>query len=194
MKYCIGDIAKLVFGVNQTRNDNSKQDTSFVFYDQKMFDYHFQHMYESNESVGKKALNQTVIQQGDVVISQSLQMATIISEMDVLCLLSVNFIRVELIDSIDKAFFVYMYNLNKDVKRQKDRLAQGTTTIQRIPTKEMNLIEMEIPSIEVQKQIGKAYLEMLKIKNNVERFGELIEKYTQIKLDKRMEVISNGKK
>ncbi len=185
MKVKIDEIATLIPGVNQSRtNINSDE----VFYDQTMFESDSMNMflYKSNTS-SKSSSSDIYLMEGDVVISSSTQLATIVGLSDMQRILPVNFIKVNLKSTIDKYFFVYLYNFNQNIKRQKEKATQTMGLVQRLTLKSIG--EIEIPKLSMDKQlvIGKSYLEMLKLHNKTSQFSDLFEKLTYSILEENME-------
>lgn len=185
MKVKINDIATLIPGVNQSRTIININE---VFYDQTMFELDSENMYQHTFNDDSQSLTgDTYLMEGDVVISSSSQLATIVGPSDMQRILTVNFIKVNLNNIINKHFFVYLYNFNQNIKRQKEKAGQVMGLVHRLTLKSIG--EIEIPKLSMDKQlvIGKSYLEMLKLHNKTNQFSGLFEKLTYSILEENME-------
>jgi len=189
MKKRINRIAELIPGVNQTRvqlNENQ------VFYDQTQFDNDMNNMHNFSAASLKQSDQEDIcLNEGDIVISSTIQNATFVGKSEKMRVLTINFTKVKLSKEIDKAYFVYLYNLNREVQRQKERETQTMGLVQRMTTKSMGSIEIPIVPIENQRCIGNAYMMMSKIKNDARQYIDLIDKLTYSILEENMEGHSN---
>lgn len=169
-KHFLRDYVTFVSGINPTR---AKMENS-VFYDQNDFmnDY-----YLDRESVINNYDKSFKLEEGDVVISLALQQAAIVSKGNHGKILTLNFIKVVFEnDLLDKYYFVYLFNSYLDIKRQKERMLQGTGAVYKIPVKSLNDLEIPIISIEEQKKIGEAYFKMLYLHSCLNKYKDLTEK------------------
>lgn len=185
MKVKIDEIATLIPGVNQSRTNI---DFNEVFYDQSMFDSDTKSMTQyKSDHVSKPSSSDIYLSEGDVVISSSIQLATVVGPSDQQRILTVNFIKVNLKSTINKYFFVYLYNFNRSIKRQKEQATQTMGLVQRLTLKSIG--EIEIPKLSMDKQIiiGKSYSEMLKLQKKTSQFSDLFEKLTYSILEENME-------
>lgn len=131
------------------------------------------------------------MEEGDVVISLALQQAAIVSKGNHEKILTLNFIKVVFEnDLLDKYYFVYLFNSYLDIKRQKERMLQGTGAVYKIPVKSLNDLEIPIISIEEQKKIGEAYFKMLYLHRCLNKYKDLTEKCVGLVLE---ESIKGGK-
>lgn len=185
MKVKIDEIATLIPGVNQSRTNINFGE---AFYDQTMFELDAKNMFQyKSNNVSKSNSSDVFLVEGDVVISSSVQLATIVGNSNIRRILTVNFIKVNLKSTINKYFFVYLYNFNQSVKRQKEKATQTMGLVQRLTLKSIG--EIEIPKLSMDKQlvIGQSYLEMLKLHNKTSQFSDLFEKLTYSILEENME-------
>lgn len=175
----INEHITFVPGINPTRV-NKNEDAEINFYDQSSFeeDYKHEEVYidDSTRKVNKK---NTSVMLGDVVISNSLQRATMVGKNNVGKVLSLNFTKIEIESKkIDKGYFIYLFNENKNVRRQKEKEMQGTGPIYRIPLKALGEIIIPVISMEEQKKIGKIYMETLKLQSKLSEYSILMEQFT----------------
>ena len=191
MKKKINRIAELIQGVNQSR---VQLDENQVFYDQTLFEHDLSNMYAYSTVSMKQSVEEDIyLNEGDIVISSTIQNATLIGKSDKKRVLTINFTKVKLSEEIDKAYFIYLYNLNREVQRQKERETQTMGHVQRMTLKSMGSIEIPIVSMEKQRNIGNAFMMMSKIKNDAKHYIDLIDKLTYSILEEIMEVNLNDK-
>ncbi|CCV63887.1 Type I restriction-modification system specificity subunit [Alteracholeplasma palmae J233] len=181
----VKDLVELVFGTNQARIEIDHDIDEF--YDKTTFEYDYEHLNERNldvlSSEGNKS-GKMYTQTGDVLISTSSQLATVVSEHTANKILTINFIKVNCNERlILKGYFIYLFNMNKTIKKEKERLAQ-TTGVQRITATILNDIELPLPDIGTQQKIVDLYLKMIDIKRKSYKYAELIEKTTYNLLEK----------
>lgn len=174
------EFVTFVPGINQTRAQKQFGIEEVYYYDQQSFEADYKHVEISVENEIKSlSINNLSLNEGDVVISNSLQLATIVGKNNVGKILSINFTKVE-IDSnqLDKRYFLFMFNTYKDVKRQKERELQGTGPVLKIPLRALNEITIPLVTIEEQKKIGKIYIETMKLQSKLNKYSQLIEQFT----------------
>ncbi len=88
-----------------------------------------------------------------------------------------NFIKVDFDnDFLDKKYFLYLFNSYSGVKRQKERMLQGTGAVLKIPVKSLNDIEIPIISMSEQVKIGEAYKKTICLNNYLDKYKSLMEK------------------
>lgn len=167
-------------GINQTRAQKQFGIDEVQYYDQKSFEADYKHVEVFVEKDMKSQfLNELSLNEGDVVISNSLQLATIVGKNNVGKVLSLNFTKVEIDKKqLDKRYFLFMFNVYKDVKRQKERELQGSGPILKIPLRALGEITIPIVAIEEQKNIGKIYIETMKLQSKLNKYSDLIEQFT----------------
>lgn len=176
MKVKVDEIAILIPGVNQSR---IKINFNEVFYDQTMFELDANNMFQYKaDNVSPTSTSDIYLVEGDVVISSSTQLSTIVGPSDRQRILTANFIKVNLKSNTNKYFFVYLYNFNQNIKRQKEKATQTMGLVQRLTLKSIGKIEVPKLSMEKQLVIGRSYLEMLKLYNKTSQFSALFEKLT----------------
>lgn len=188
MKYrVINEFVTFYQGVNSTRAQ-MQHDTEIInYYDQSSFESDCN--YEDITEVENIVLSDDfrVLNLGDVVISNSVQKATIVGNNNVGKILSLNFTKVIFkSEKLDKKYFLYLFNENKDIRRQKEKELQGSGTVLRIPLRALGEINVPVVPIEQQKKIGDIYIQSLKLKNQLNKSGALIEKFTNKILEERL--------
>ncbi|MGR5997074.1 restriction endonuclease subunit S [Bacillus cereus] len=123
--------------------------------------------------------NNLSLNEGDVVISNSLQLATMVGKNNVGKVLSLNFIKIEFnSEQLDKRYFLFLFNSYKDVRRQKERELQGNGPVLRIPLRALGEIIVPVAQLEEQKKIGAIYAETLKLQSKLNKYAGLMEKFT----------------
>lgn len=176
----LGEFVKFVPGINSSRVQKKFENQEIEFYDQASFENDYSQLSFISEELSNShnSINLT-LNEGDVVISNSLQKATIVSKDNIGKVLSLNFTKVEFEKRLmDKGYFLFLFNSFKDVKRQKEKELQGTGSILRIPVRLLSEITVPVVSIDEQKKIGAIYLETLKLQNNLDKYSKLIEQFT----------------
>ncbi|MGG3132244.1 restriction endonuclease subunit S [Bacillus pumilus] len=165
-------------GINPTRAQKQFETQEIKYYDQASFeaDYHREDVAVEEKA---KSQNNLSLNEGDVVISNSLQLATIVGENNVGKVLSLNFTKIEFdSEQLDKRYFLYLFNAHKDVKQQKERGSQGSGLILRIPLRALGEMIVPIVPIEEQKKIGTIYVETMKLQNKLSQYADLIGQFT----------------
>lgn len=177
----IGEFVKFIPGINPTRARKQYGSDEIDYYDQAVFERDNRHEdgFVEEEIIGDIPAD-LALQKGDVVISNSMQLATIVGEANAGKVPSLNFTKVEFCDdNLDKRYFIYLFNAYHDVKYQKMRELQGNGPILRIPVKSLEKLEIPVVSLEKQAKIGRAYVESLKLQAKLNTYGKLIEKFTE---------------
>lgn len=183
----IGEFINFIPGVNQSRAEKQFENEKIIYYDQSSFesDYTNQHSIKTIETLSFKS--DLSLEEGDVVISHYLQLATIVRKGNVGKILPINFIKADFVSKdLNKEFFVYLFNENKNIKRQKEREIQGTGLVQRLSIS--SLEEFKVPNISIKEQerIGKIYFEMVTLKNNLHQYGNLLSQMTHAILEENI--------
>ena len=163
------------------------------FYDQNSFnqDYHLKEVNLDQALPSSSKANALSLDKGDVVISNSLNLATLVSEYNINKVLSLNFTKVEFNkNDLDKRYFLYLFNVYRGVQRQKERKLQGSGPILRIPIKTLEELDIPLIPIREQERIGRIYSEVLRFQGKLSRYSDLIEKFTNSILE---ESIKGGK-
>lgn len=176
----IKEFVTLVPGINQTRAQKQFGIEEVHYYDQKSFEADYKHEELSIENEIKSlSINNLSLNEGDVVINNSLQLATMVGKNNVGKVLSLNFTKVEIDNKqLDKRYFLFMFNEYRDVKRQKERELQGSGPVLRIPLRALEEITIPVVPIEEQKKIGKIYIETMKLQSKLSKYSDLIEQFT----------------
>lgn len=176
----IKEFVTFVPGINPTRAQKQFGTQVINYYDQLSFDADYNHEDAVVEDVAKPlSQNNSSLNEGDVVISNSLQLATMVGKNNVGKVLSLNFTKIEFdSEKLDKRYFLFLFNAYKDVRRQKERELQGNGPILRIPLRALGEIIIPIVPIEEQKKIGAIYTETLKLQSKLNKYADLIEQFT----------------
>ncbi|MEG0297515.1 MAG: restriction endonuclease subunit S [Clostridium sp.] len=176
----ISEFVTFVPGINPTRAQRQFGTQIINYYDQSSFEDDFNHEDAIIEDKEERICeNNQSLKEGDVVISNSLQLATMVGKNNVGKVLSLNFTKIMFDkDLIDKRYFLFLFNSFKDVIRQKERELQGNGTIFRIPLRALGDIMIPIVDLEEQRKIGAIYVETLKLKSKVNKYVDLIERFT----------------
>lgn len=167
-------------GINPSRAEGQYGTNGIQYYDQAAFENDFIH--ENNAAVEKFTLSpysELALNEGDVVISNSMQLATIVGKCNIGKVPSLNFTKVEFITSeLDRHYFLYLLNAYQGVKRQKERGLQGSGSVLRLPLKALNQIIIPVPPMAQQKKIGMIYSETIRLQNKLNQYGVLMERFT----------------
>ena len=121
--------------VHLTQGMNTSRISSDVdkLYDQKSFEIDDMSATMPNELLFDKENADLYVKPGDVVINNMNQRAAIVSSENQGKLLTGNFFKVDFLNyTIDKSYFVYLYNENKEVLKEKNKQLQGTTVVQKL--------------------------------------------------------------
>lgn len=164
-------------GINQSRSENQLLYQEIEYYDQSAFesDFYFQSDIEEKWTVDK-TWSRPYLRAGDVVISSTKQVAAIVGKENANKILPINFINVEFLnEELDRRYFLFLFNLFKDVQRQKERETQGTGLIHKIPLRSLGEIQIPYITMEQQKLVGNSYIEMIEIQNKLKKYSELSE-------------------
>lgn len=178
------EFVTFVPGINPTRVVKQDDVQKMEYYDQAAFerDLAYDEGIENNISI----LEDNALKQGDVVISNSMQLATMVGNVNAGKVLTLNFTKVEFKkDGLDKQYFIYLFNYYDKIKRQKERKLQGST-IARIPIKALNELIIPVVPIEEQKKIGLIYSEIIKLQNKLGKYSILIEQFAKLILEENL--------
>jgi restriction endonuclease S subunit len=167
-------------GINPSRVESQYGTNEIQYYDQAAFENDFNY---GNDSVVEKLTlspySELALNEGDVVISNSMQLATIVGKCNIGKVPSLNFTKAEFISSeLDRYYFLYLLNTYQGVKRQKEKGLQGSGAVLRLPLKTLNQIIIPVPPMTQQKKIGMIYTETLRLQNKLNKYGALIEHFT----------------
>lgn len=188
MKKRLRDFVDMMQGVNSTRIKNKE---AVVLYDQTDFEHDLLEAAMPNENLGKSEKGDFLIKEGDIIINSMKQQATIASSQSVGKTLTMNFLKVDFLnEELDKRFFVYLFNENRQMKRLKEREAQGTTSsVQKIPINSLKSLEVPAIPLERQKQIGRTYADLLAFRKKQLEVLEQNNKFTLEILERATKMI-----
>ena len=182
----LSDYVTFVSGVNPTRA-NKQIDDVIVYYEQSDFNNDFNHLdgYEIEENpsdFGKQTLKE-----GDIVISNIQQKAVMIGKSNAGKVIPLNFTKVEFKKkTLDKNYFLYLFNSNKSIQRQKEREQQGNV-LQKLSTKALGELKIPVIPLEKQKKIGEVYSKTLKLQGELIRYSDLLEQFSTQILEKTLQ-------
>lgn len=179
-KRALKEFVTFVPGINPTRAQKQFGIEIINYYDQSSFeaDYNHEDVVVEDES---KSLSQNnlSLNEGDVVISNSLQLATMVGKNNVGKVLSLNFTKIKFdSEQLDKRYFLFLFNAYKEVRRQKERELQGVGPVLRIPLRSLGEITVPVVPLEEQKKIGAIYSETLKLQSKLNQYADLIGQFT----------------
>lgn len=194
LKKCkLKEFVTFVPGINQSRAATQFKSKTIKFYDQDSFnqDYHYKEVNMDGDLLNTSKSDDLTLDKGSVVISNSLNLATLVGESNVNKVLSLNFTKVEFNKKeLDKRYFLYLFNVSKEIQRQKERKLQGSGPILRIPIKTLEDLDIPLIPLKEQEKIGKIYSEVLKLQGKLNRYSDLVEKMTHSILE---ESVRGGK-
>jgi type I restriction enzyme, specificity subunit len=182
----ISNFVEFISGVNPTRV-NKQLENGIIYYEQSDFNNDFNHLdvYEIEENpsdFGKQTLKE-----GDIVISNNQQKAVMIGKSNAGKVISLNFTKVEFKkQTLDKNYFLYLFNSNKSIQRQKEREKQGDV-LQKLSTKALGELKIPVIPLEKQKKIGEAYSKTLKLQGELIRYSTLLEQFSTQILEKTLQ-------
>jgi restriction endonuclease S subunit len=176
----VKEFVTFVPGINPTRAQKQFGTQVINYYDQPSFEADYNHEDVVVEDEPKSlSQNNLSLNEGDVVISNSLQLATMVGKNNVGKVLSLNFTKIEFDGKqLDKRYFLFLFNAYKDVRRQKERELQGIGPVLRIPLRALGEMIVPVVPLEEQQKIGAIYAETLKLQSKLNKYGELIEQFT----------------
>lgn len=184
----LGKYISLYNGINPTRAEKQ--------YDYKNIEYYSNEAFKNDlrqENTGAiiKGLDnipsEVVLDEGDVVINNSLKLATIIGKNNVGKVISINFTKVVFDNKrLDKQYFIYLFNENQQIKKQKERETQGNGLVSKMTTGALKELVIPIIDFKEQKKIGQAYIESIKLKSKLEKYANLLEQATKIILEENL--------
>lgn len=182
----LSDYVTFVSGVNPTRA-NKQIDDVIVYYDQSDFNNDFNHLdgYEIEEN--SSDFGKQTLKEGDIVISNIQQKAVMIGKSNAGKVIPLNFTKVEFKKkTLDKNYFLYLFNSNKSIQRQKEREQQGNV-LQKLSTKALGDLKIPVIPLGKQKKIGEAYSKTLKLQGELIRYSTLLEQFSTQILEKTLQ-------
>lgn len=179
-KRALKELVTFVPGINPTRAQRQFGTEIINYYDQASFEADYNHEeIVAEDGVKSLSLNTSSLNEGDVVISNSLQLATMVGKDNVGKVLSLNFTKIKFdSEQLDKKYFLFLFNAYKEVRRQKERELQGVGPVLRIPLRSLGEIIVPFVPIEEQKKIGAIYSETLKLQSKLNQYADLIGQFT----------------
>lgn len=176
----MNEFVTFIPGINPTRAQKQVRKQSKMhpieYYDQSSFieDYKHEEIRKEEPYIVNK-VNQS-LKAGDIVISNSLQCATLVSTKNAGKVLSLNFTKVELNEEqLNKEYFLFLFNAYRNVKYQKEKKLQGSGHVLKIPLQSLGEIMIPIVPMEEQKKMGTIYVKTLKLQSELSEYGKLVE-------------------
>lgn len=183
------EFVTFVPGINPTRAQTQFGIQSINYYDRSSFeaDSNYEDVVVKDAETSLSQINPS-LNEGDIVISNSLQLATMVGKSNVGKVLSLNFTKIEF-DSgqLDKRYFLFLFNAYKDVRRQKERELQGSGPVLRIPLRSLEEIIIPVVPLEEQQKIGAIYVETLKLQSKLKKYADLIGQFTSSIIEETLE-------
>lgn len=151
----LGDIVKLRVGLNSTRMKKDI-DSSSIY---NAVDTENDLMFADDFKLNPYDVNEPyVLKQGDLVISLIKEKAAIVSKVNSRKIFNSNFIKAEFDPKVvDPWYLCYLLNESETMKRAKNLRTGTGLGYLHISPELLNSMEINLPSIESQKTIGKAY-------------------------------------
>lgn len=107
------------------------------------------------------------------------QRAAIVSSENQGKLLTGNFFKVDFLNyTIDKSYFVYLYNENREVLKEKNKQLKGTTVVQKLTKSGLNSLLLPMVSFEKQQEIGQIYLKLQQLKKKMHQQIDNLDQFT----------------
>ncbi|MBS5111392.1 MAG: restriction endonuclease subunit S [Coprobacillus cateniformis] len=184
IKRKMSEFVTFIPGVNSTRAEKQFGIQKIKYYDQNDFERDLCY----DEGVDNKNLlfTDNALKQGDVIISNSMRLATMVGKNNAGKVPSLNFTKVEFKNNgLDKQYFIYLFNYYNDIKRQKERELQGSA-MARIPIKALNELIIPVVPMEEQKKIGLIYSEIIKLQNKLGKYAIMIEQFAKSILEENL--------
>ena len=186
-QYMLEDLVSFVQGINSARAEKQYGLVDIIYYDQASFEKDYNHEEDLGEEIPKALFNEHSLNEGDVIISNSFQQAAMIGKANAGKVPSINFTKVEFNkETIDKQYFIYLFNNYSLVKRQKERGVQGDT-IPKIPLSSLKRLVVPVIPMTEQIKIGQIYTDTIKLQTKLNKYAKLIEQLTNNILEKTIE-------
>lgn len=185
----LSEFVVFIPGINPSRAESQYGTNEIQYYDQAAFenDFNYENEFDA-EALNSSFYSELALNEGDVVISNSMQLATIVGKRNTGKIPSLNFTKVEFSTrELDRHYFLYLLNAYQGVKRQIERGLQGSGAVLRIPLSALNQIIIPVPPMAQQKKIGMIYTETLRLQNKLNKYGALIEHFTSSILEDVLE-------
>lgn len=178
-KETLSDFVSFVPGINTTRAEGKFGKKELDYYEHAAFDkdYTFNNTSAIN-NLNSNNDNELALKEGDVIISNSLHLAAIVGKDNAGKIPSINFTKVIFSNELlDKRYFVYLFNENKDLQRQKEKEMQGNVIL-RLSIKSLGQLVIPVLSIEEQIKVGMVYETKQKLKNKLNNYNDLLDDFT----------------
>lgn len=158
----LNQLAQIQLGANVSRVELD-QDQIYT-YDDLIYDLeHFMNV--DIPEIDERSISEDdyVIYCGDVVYSFISERATIVSQINTNKVINQNFLKLIVSNQqIDKMYLCFYLNVADGMKRQLQLLTQGTL-VRRIPISKFRNLEIPLPDLKRQRQLGLAYFKSVRI-------------------------------
>ncbi|MCP1191488.1 restriction endonuclease subunit S [Priestia flexa] len=185
----INEIAIIKVGQNISRiSDDGLKEHIFYTYDDLNFD--LTHIDDGHLKQNRNSQGNHLTHTGDIVISFVGTKSTVVTENNQGKLLNQNFAKIGIDESlIDPYYFCYVLNESTHIRKQKSVLMQGTNLPKMTPAilKDLNV---NLPNIQQQSLIGRAYFNLCKRQYLLKQQSELEEQFF-LKLIRKSDVENN---
>lgn len=185
------DCIQLTLGPNLAKAKEELEDYE-ALYDQAAFTADLNHVETYTPTCFPiEDIDPAIVQTGEIVISNALKLAAIVSPENNGKRLTNNFIRASVltdsVDPLDNYYFLYLFNESRQLAKQKERELQGIAGVQRIPVSAYESMLLPIVSKEEQQKIGKVYIETKKVKQQLQHYAKTIEDFSFSIIDQQIE-------
>lgn len=184
----VKEFVTFIPGINQSRAEKQFGLQAINYYDQSSFESDYNHESQPGQAISDQALHPNFsLNEGDLVINNSLYLAAIVGKENVGKVLSLNFTKVEFTNhDLNQAYFLYLLNSYRDVQRQKEREMQGTGSIQKIPLRALEQLKIPVIPLAEQEKIGALYLETLQLQSKLTTYSNLLGQFTSQLIEKNL--------
>lgn len=184
------EFVEFIPGINSSRVEAQLEEEKITYYDQSSFDedYLIKEGNHQTVSPSSKIESEGVLIKNDIVISNTLQKATLVHERNIGKILSLNFMKVAFKNgSLDKNYFLYLFNAYPDIQRQKERELQGTGPVRKLTKRSLENLEAPIVTLVEQQKIGAIYVETLKLQSKLTTYASMLEQFAGQVIEKSLE-------
>lgn len=187
-KITLGRVATFTPGTNQSRMEKQLKGKRIIYYDQDSFEKDCQyHTKEQTPLESLEYLEKFSVREGEIVISNSLHLATMVSKENAHKVLPLNFTKVDInSEKLDPYYFIYMFNEYREVQRQKERELQGTGMVMRLSIKSLESLKIPFIPLEEQKKIGTVYIETQRLEIQLAQYAKLLQQFTSTLLEENL--------
>lgn len=178
-KEILNKFVSFVPGINTTRAEGKFGKKELDYYEQAAFDkdYTFNNT-STNKIQTENNDNELSLKEGDVIISNSLHLAAMVGKDNIGKIPSINFTKVVFNNNLlDKKYFIYLFNENKNLQRQKEKKMQGNVIL-RLSNKALSQLVIPVIPLDEQVKIGLIYETKQKLKSQLNNYNDLLDDFT----------------